>query len=484
MTDVLIYGEIGFEVNAQAVTEQLPDDGSPVTVRINSVGGEVYEGVSIMNTLRGYAGDVTVVVEGSALSIASVIAIGSGGRVVMRPHAELMIHDALIGFQGNAAEVMKIYQNLDRLSDSMATIYAEKAGGDPADWRVAMQAETWFSANEALEAGLVDAVEDARIPAATAMAIATAERGRSNTIPSTYKYQSRAAAPAPVVTPNLEPSDPDPGLDPNERNSMSILKHLAQEMNVEEDQMRTALHRYLNEEVNVNTTVDISYPENTTIVPTGKAVVNPVDTVPPGVVFAAGEAPEGWTVEVEETTGAATITAPSAVEPDTEVDIPVQVSGDDTAVDLNIHMTVQAAANDDESNPAAPAAPALDPAAPGAAASGAVVTVDVDTFRELQEAAKMGWEASKKQQEDRLRDEVDGWIRDGRISAALRAPAIKAMQVNPEDARTVYGSNPKNTIPRMEVGTSRAPVLNEDIDSNVKSTAELKGLAESRRSSK
>lgn len=79
MTDVMIYGEIGFETTTVSVREQLANAEGPISVRINSPGGDVYEGIGILNALREYDGDITVVVESAALSAASFIAVGCGG---------------------------------------------------------------------------------------------------------------------------------------------------------------------------------------------------------------------------------------------------------------------------------------------------------------------------------------------------------------------------------------------------------------------
>lgn len=162
MNEILMYGTVGWEITAAETIAKLADMRGDVTVRVNSYGGDSFEGVAVKNALRAHDGQVTVVVDGVAASAASVIAVCGADRVVMRPGAELMIHDAWTFTDGNAADLTKVAADLERTSQGMAELYAEKAGGDAERWRDMMRAETWFSAQEAVDAGLADAVEDGR----------------------------------------------------------------------------------------------------------------------------------------------------------------------------------------------------------------------------------------------------------------------------------------------------------------------------------
>lgn len=300
MTDVLIHGDIGFEVRSADIIQQLAGVDGDVVVRVNSGGGDVYEGLAIMNALRAHSGEVLVIVEGLAASAASFIAVGGGTRVVCRPHAELMIHEAWAMADGNADDMTKAAGDLDRVSANLASIYAARAGGDPGLWRQRMRAETWFSADEALAAGLVDAVEDARAP------VKPAALGRSRVM-ARFRFNGRREAPAPDIN--------APAGQKEEQN-MTLLNELAQTLGKSEDQVLAALGRIMNEEVTVTSTVEVEYPEGTTVVPTGKATIEPVGDLPAGLVFTVGEVPEGWSAEVEETTGVLTVTAPAGAEPD------------------------------------------------------------------------------------------------------------------------------------------------------------------------
>ena len=159
-----LYGDVGIDITAGDVNAELRNsDDTELVVHLSSPGGDVYEGLAIMNAIRASQKKTTTVVEGIAASIASVIAVGSGGRVVMRPSAEMMIHHAWGGFSGNHTELTKAAETLERISRSLADIYADKSGGDADSWLLAMDAETWYTAEEAVLAGLADAVEDGKV---------------------------------------------------------------------------------------------------------------------------------------------------------------------------------------------------------------------------------------------------------------------------------------------------------------------------------
>lgn len=162
--EVFFYGVIGDWDNSaeQLVNDLKSFEHGDITVRIHSWGGDAFDGLAIMNALRAHEGHVTCVVEGVCASAASVIAVGGADTLVMRPNSELMIHDAWALVDGNADELTRLAGQLSKLSDEYAAVYARKAGGDPAVWREAMRLESWFTADEAVMAGLADRVEDGR----------------------------------------------------------------------------------------------------------------------------------------------------------------------------------------------------------------------------------------------------------------------------------------------------------------------------------
>ena len=174
------------------------DDLGPVTeirLHINSPGGEVYEGIAILNLLRSHPARVVAVVDGIAASIASVIAVGAD-ELIMGANSELMIHDAWGICVGDARDMRDIAGRLDALSDNLASVYAEKAGGDVAAWRDAMLAETWYSAREAVDAGLADSVTGDTTDGASPDGEIVP---RNDVDLSMFNHQGRADAPAPVM---------------------------------------------------------------------------------------------------------------------------------------------------------------------------------------------------------------------------------------------------------------------------------------------
>lgn len=155
---VYIYDEIGFwGVTAADFATAMKDVTSDkITVRINSPGGECYDGLAIYNTLVSHDAEINVMIDGLAASAASFIAM-AGDTIKIARHGEMMIHDASGLCWGNAAEMERMVEMLHRMSDNIADIYALRAGGEAGDWRALMRAETWYSGREAVSAKLADA---------------------------------------------------------------------------------------------------------------------------------------------------------------------------------------------------------------------------------------------------------------------------------------------------------------------------------------
>ena len=137
------------------VLDALPDSVTQVILRINSPGGEVFEGISILNMLRAHKATVTAVVDGLAASAASVIAAGCD-EAVMSPGTQMMIHSPWTFTMGNAAELRKDAERLDGIEASLVEIYQAKAGD--ADWTALLAEETWLTAAETVTLGLADRV--------------------------------------------------------------------------------------------------------------------------------------------------------------------------------------------------------------------------------------------------------------------------------------------------------------------------------------
>ncbi len=161
--ELRIYDAIGgwFGITATEVAEALDGiaEDRDLTVRLNSPGGDVFDGTAIYNLLRSRAGQVDVVVDGLAASAASFIA-QAGDSITMNRGTQMMIHDAIGFIIGNANDHREQVALLDRISDEIAGIYAARAGEKVEDWRARMLATTWYSASEAVEAGLADTSSD------------------------------------------------------------------------------------------------------------------------------------------------------------------------------------------------------------------------------------------------------------------------------------------------------------------------------------
>lgn len=154
---VRIYDEIGMwgTTAADFANQVAALDVKAIDLRLNSPGGSVFDGTAIYNTLASHKARVDVTVDGVAASIASVIAM-AGDSVTMGRGARMMIHNPSGLVLGNASDMREMANLLDMLAEDIAGFYAARAGGDTSHWLAAMAAETWYSAQEAVDAGLAD----------------------------------------------------------------------------------------------------------------------------------------------------------------------------------------------------------------------------------------------------------------------------------------------------------------------------------------
>jgi ATP-dependent Clp protease protease subunit len=159
--EILIYDEIGgFGIPAKDFLDELKALGSvpEITLRINSPGGSVFDGVAIYNALKRHDAAITVWIDGIAASIASVIAM-AGDEVVMPENAMLMLHDPSALVLGTATDMRGMAEALDKMKAGMVAAYRDKSGRDDAEIEALMRDETWLSAEEAVDLGLADRVE-------------------------------------------------------------------------------------------------------------------------------------------------------------------------------------------------------------------------------------------------------------------------------------------------------------------------------------
>lgn len=196
-----IYGTIGRSwysdgADPLAIAKALDDiDADTIEVHIHSPGGVIHDAVAIKNALERHPARIVAVVDGLAASSASWLAV-CADEVVMAQDAQLMIHDAWTITLGDAADHHAQAALLDKFSDQIAAIYARRAGGDPADWRQAMRAETWYSDEEAVAAGLADRILKAA-DAGDAASENTLRRPAFDL--SAFEHAGRDHAPAPFI---------------------------------------------------------------------------------------------------------------------------------------------------------------------------------------------------------------------------------------------------------------------------------------------
>lgn len=173
--DIFLYDVIGDDwygdgaATAKGLRDELSriDAEEPVTLRINSPGGDVMEAVAMVELLGQHRGEVTAKIDGMAASAASFLA-ATIGKVTMAKGGLYMIHNPWSIVVGEADDMRREADVLDKVRENLAAQYESRSKLSYDDVVAAMNAETWYTADEALAAGLVDAISDA---SAKAMAI-------------------------------------------------------------------------------------------------------------------------------------------------------------------------------------------------------------------------------------------------------------------------------------------------------------------------
>ncbi len=175
VSEIYLYDDIGPAwlgmIDAKTVIDSLEKiGGGPVTVRINSRGGDAAEGIAIYNAIRRYQ-KATIAIDGLAASAASLAAMG-GKSVWIADNAILMIHNAWTFAYGDIQVLRKAAEVLETFDESIRIAYADKTGLDENTLAQMMDSETWLSAKEAKEQGFADEIGDAMAiekPAAKAL---------------------------------------------------------------------------------------------------------------------------------------------------------------------------------------------------------------------------------------------------------------------------------------------------------------------------
>lgn len=170
--ELLLYGIIGSDSGLDWLLDEITPkkfaselqalgDLKELRIRINSEGGDVFAGQAIHSMLQRYPGKTTVIIDGIAASIASVIAM-AGDVVIMPRNAMMMIHNPFTAAVGDASEFRKLADTLDSVRESITAAYEMKTGLSRERILAIMEDETWLTAEEALELGFIDEIESAR----------------------------------------------------------------------------------------------------------------------------------------------------------------------------------------------------------------------------------------------------------------------------------------------------------------------------------
>ena len=166
--EILVYDVIDpwYGVSAKGFSDAIANIGTtPLTVRLNSPGGDVFEGRAIASMIRALPGPTCCVIDGLAASAASTIAVAAN-TLEMAVGSFLMVHQSWVLTMDNATGLRSMADLLDKIDQSIAADYAAKCGCTQAEAIAWMQAETWFTAEEALACKLCDAIDSAAEEAA------------------------------------------------------------------------------------------------------------------------------------------------------------------------------------------------------------------------------------------------------------------------------------------------------------------------------
>ena len=147
----------GDEVTPAAFKDELMAGNQPITVHINSIGGDCVAASQIYTMLMDYPAEVNVQIDGLAASAASVVAM-AGRKVSMSPTALMMVHNPWTSASGDVADMQKVITLLDEVKESIINAYQIKTGMNREAISELMNAETWMNAKRAKELGFCDEV--------------------------------------------------------------------------------------------------------------------------------------------------------------------------------------------------------------------------------------------------------------------------------------------------------------------------------------
>jgi ATP-dependent Clp protease protease subunit len=220
--ELMLYGDISEyswwddDVTPKQFKEDLDalGDISELKIYINSGGGDVFAGQAIHSMLKRHSATKTVYIDGLAASIASVIAM-AGDKIIMPKNAMMMIHKCWTLAIGNADDMRKMADDMDKIDESIIAAYVEKTGLDAEDIIELMTDETWMTAQDALDYGFADEIEESKQVAASmknGMLLINGQEmdlSRFQNVPEFPKVKkpTRARAEPPVPEPKVKPDD-------------------------------------------------------------------------------------------------------------------------------------------------------------------------------------------------------------------------------------------------------------------------------------
>lgn len=192
--EILIYEEIGYDwwsgggITAKNVRDELDRAGSysKISLRINSPGGDAFEGIAIGNVLKSTGKPIDVFIDGIAASAASIVAM-CGTTITMAHNAMQMVHNAWCICAGEASDLRKMADTLEKISGSIAQTYVDRTGKSLEEITALMDAETWLSAEDCLANGFATAIAAEKNEPAMAMARNFKVLGKMKKVPDALK---------------------------------------------------------------------------------------------------------------------------------------------------------------------------------------------------------------------------------------------------------------------------------------------------------
>lgn len=176
MQEIYIIGEVCEEMKMQVKMQLIEAAGQPVIVRIDSPGGDVFEGFSIFDALQNYEGKVTTIVESQAFSIASLIALAGEDREITE-NGYFMLHSPRTEYGGTADEMEEKTKLLRNVADNMRRVYSSVTGLSEDEVATILSRDNFYDAQQSLQLGLVTRVQSRIVP--SRQATLTAKRIKS-----------------------------------------------------------------------------------------------------------------------------------------------------------------------------------------------------------------------------------------------------------------------------------------------------------------